>query len=135
MNVALVVVAFLVYFERKVAAHMQARQGPNRAGPIGLFQSFADLIKMLKKEDTTPAGADKWVFFLAPVVSTFAALGALAVIPFGPSYNQLGGLDIFGQNTGWTIAGDVNVGMLLILAFSSPGVYGLLMAGWGSNSK
>jgi NADH-quinone oxidoreductase subunit H len=135
MNVGLTVVAFLVYFERKVAAHMQARMGPNRAGPLGLFQSFADLIKMLKKEDTTPAGADKWVFFLAPIVSTFAALGALAVIPFGPSYKQLGGLDVLGQNIGWSIAADVNVGMLVILAFSSLGVYGLLMAGWGSNSK
>ncbi len=78
MNLALVIVAFLVYFERKVAAHMQARMGPNRCGPIGTFQSFADLIKMIKKEPTVPAGADKWVFFIAPIVSTLTSLGALA---------------------------------------------------------
>ena len=79
MNVALVIVAYLVYFERKVAAHMQARMGPNRAGPIGLFQSFADLIKMLRKENTVPADADKVVFFIAPLVSTLASVGLLAV--------------------------------------------------------
>ena len=135
LNIGLTVVAFLVYFERKVAAHMQARQGPNRAGPIGLLQSFADLIKMLKKEDTTPAGADKWVFFLAPIVSTFAALGALAFIPFGPGVGTPGYIDLFDRQTDWFIAADVNVGIIIILALSSLGVYGLLMAGWGSNSK
>ena len=75
MNVALIIVAYLVYFERKVAAHMQARMGPNRAGPIGLFQSFADLIKMLRKENTVPADSDKVVFFIAPLVSTLASVG------------------------------------------------------------
>src|SRR3989442_14480420 len=90
MNVGLVVVAYLVFFERKVAAHMQARIAPNRAGPIGMFQRFADLIKMLKKETTIPSGADKWVFFAAPIVSTFAALGSLAVQPFGPGIGQPG---------------------------------------------
>jgi NADH-quinone oxidoreductase subunit H len=134
INVALVLVAFLVYFERKVAAHMQARQGPNRAGPIGTFQSFADLIKMLRKEDTIPRGADKVVFWLAPIVSTIAAMGALTVIPFGPAANQPGYINVFGQHIDWFVA-DVSVGALLILAFSSLGVYGLIMAGWSSNSK
>jgi NADH-quinone oxidoreductase subunit H len=134
MNIALVIVAFLVYFERKVAAHMQARQGPNRAGPLGLLQSFADLLKMLTKENTIPKGADKWVFYMAPVVATFTALSALAIIPFGPASNQPGYIDLFGQHIDWFIA-DVNVGALMILALSSLGVYGIIMAGWGSNSK
>jgi NADH-quinone oxidoreductase subunit H len=134
MNVALVIVAFLVYFERKVAAHMQARIGPNRAGPVGLLQSFADLIKMIKKETTIPSGADKWVFFAAPIVSTFTALGALAVVPFGPSESQPGHIELFGQKASWYIS-DVSVGALVILAVSSLGVYGLIMAGWSSNSK
>src|SRR2546427_10267659 len=95
MNVGLVIVAFLVYFERKVAAHMQARMGPNRAGPIGLLQSFADLIKMIKKETTIPSGADKWVFFAAPIVSTFTALGALAVVPWGPAADMPGQIYLF----------------------------------------
>ncbi|MFL5735348.1 MAG: NADH-quinone oxidoreductase subunit NuoH [Chloroflexia bacterium] len=134
MNVALVVVAFLVYFERKVAAHMQARMGPNRAGPLGLLQSFADLIKMIKKETTIPSGADKWVFFAAPIVSTFAALAAMAVIPFGPSESQPGYIDLFGQKIAWFIS-DVGVSALVLLALSSLGVYGLITAGWSSNSK
>ncbi|HKP54653.1 MAG TPA: NADH-quinone oxidoreductase subunit NuoH [Chloroflexia bacterium] len=134
MNLALTIVAFLVYFERKVAAHMQARQGPNRAGPLGLLQSFADLLKMLTKENTIPKGADKWVFYLAPVVATFTSLGALAIIPFGPAANQPGYIDFFGRPTDWFVA-NVNVGALMILALSSLGVYGIIMAGWGSNSK
>ncbi len=134
MNIALVIVAFLVYFERKVAAHMQARQGPNRAGPFGLMQSFADLLKMLTKENTIPKGADKWVFYMAPVVATFTALSALSIIPFGPAANQAGYIDLFGRPIDWFIS-DVNVGALMILALSSLGVYGIIMAGWGSNSK
>ncbi len=133
VNVILVVVAFLVYLERKVAAHMQARMGPNRAGPIGLLQSFADLIKMLKKEDTIPAGADKIVFWIAPLVAVLAALGMMAVIPFGPAANQPGHIDIF-QPIDW-FASDVGVSALVVLALSSLGVYGFIMAGWSSNSK
>ena len=134
MNLSLVIVAFLVYFERKVMAHMQARLGPNRAGPLGALQSFADLLKMLLKEDTTPTKADKVVFFLAPVVSTFTSLGALAIIPFGPREGQPGYLNVFGYHMDWFIS-EVNVGAVMILALSSLGVYGLIMAGWGSNSK
>ena len=133
LNISLVIVAFLVYFERKVMARMQARIGPNRAGPGGLFQSFADLIKMIKKEDTTPKDADKIVFFLAPVVATFTALASLAVVPFGPPRGY-GGLSIFGYEIDWFIS-QVNVGAVMILALSSLGVYGIIMAGWGSNSK
>jgi NADH-quinone oxidoreductase subunit H len=124
-----VVVAYVIYGERKVGAHMQARQGPNRAGPIGLFQSFADLIKMLKKENTVPDGADKVVFYLAPVVFVFGSLAVLALIPWSP-----GEANLFGTNINWVVA-DVSVGMLVVLAFSSLGVFGVLMAGWASNSK
>lgn len=134
MNITLVVTAYVVYAERKVSARIQARQGPNRAGPLGLLQSFADLIKMLKKETTVPAGADKWVFFAAPILAPFTALGVMAVIPFGPSRDQPGHIELFGTKIDWFIA-DVGVGALLILALSSLGVYALLMAGWGSNSK
>ena len=134
VNVGMVLVAFLVYFERKVAAHMQARQGPNRAGPIGLLQSFADLLKMLVKENTVPKQADKIVFFLGPVIATIAALASLSVIPWGPGVGQPGSFELFGNPIGWPIA-EVGVGMLLILAMSSLGVYGLIMGGWGSNSK
>ncbi len=129
VNVALVVVAYVIYGERKVGAHMQARQGPNRAGPVGLLQSFADLLKMLKKEYTMPVSADRVVFLLAPVVSTLAGLGVLAVIPWSP-----GSITLFGATITYVIA-DVNVGMLLVFALSSLGVYGLVMAGWSSNSK
>jgi NADH-quinone oxidoreductase subunit H len=129
LNAGLVIVAYVIYGERKVGAHMQARQGPNRAGPIGLLQSFADLLKMLKKENTTTEGADKVVFFLAPIVSAFASLAVLVVIPWSP-----GSIRIFDVDVTWFIA-DVKVGMLVVLALSSLGVYGVMMAGWSSNSK
>ena len=134
INLSLVGVAYVIYFERKVAAAMQGRIGPNRAGPVGLLQSFADLLKMLKKEDTTPKDSDKVVFFIAPIVGVFTMLGALAVIPFGPPANLPGGIEIFGLRLNWFIS-QINVGALLILALSSLGVYGIIMAGWGSNSK
>src|SRR4029453_12250811 len=138
INLSLVGVAYVIYFERKVSAHMQARIGPNRAGPIGLLQSFADLIKMLKKENTTPKDSDKVVFFIAPIVGVFTMLGALAVIPFGPAASSPGGINInigdFHLNLNWFIS-QINVGALVILALSSLGVYGIIMAGWGSNSK
>src|SRR5215469_6454317 len=117
--VLLVSIAFLLLFDRKVWAAVQWRKGPNVVGPFGLFQSFADLLKFVFKEITIPAGADKFVFLLAPVISVTFALGAWAVIPFAP---------------GWVIA-NINVGVLYLLAISSLGVYGIIMGGWASNSK
>ncbi len=112
-------VAFSVYGDRKIWASVQLRKGPNVVGPFGLFQSFADLIKFVLKEVIIPAGADKAVFLLAPMISVVLALVAWAVVPFGP---------------GLAIA-NVNVGVLYLFAISSLGVYGIIMGGWASNSK
>ncbi|MDX3809456.1 NADH-quinone oxidoreductase subunit NuoH [Bosea thiooxidans] len=115
----LVFIAYILLADRKVWAAVQLRRGPNVVGPWGLFQSFADLIKFALKEPIIPAGANKGIFLLAPFISCLLALGAWAVIPVAE---------------GWAIA-DINVGVLYILAISSLGVYGIIMAGWASNSK
>jgi NADH-quinone oxidoreductase subunit H len=117
--ILLIVVAYVLYADRKIWAAVQIRRGPNVVGPWGLFQSFADLLKFVVKEPVIPAGANKGVFLLAPFVTTVLALAAWAVIPV---------------DAGWTIA-DINVGILYIFAISSLGVYGVIMAGWASNSK
>jgi len=117
--VLLVVVAYVLYADRKIWAAVQIRRGPNVVGPWGLFQSFADLIKFALKEPVIPSGANKGVFLLAPLVTCVLSLAAWAVIPVAG---------------GWVIA-DINVGILYIFAISSLGVYGIIMAGWASNSK
>src|SRR5438132_1513890 len=117
--VLLIVVAYVLYADRKIWAAVQIRRGPNVVGPWGLFQSFADLIMFALKEPIIPAGANKGVFLLAPLVTCVLALAAWAVIPV---------------NAEWVIA-DINVGVLYIFAISSLGVYGVIMAGWASNSK
>jgi NADH-quinone oxidoreductase subunit H len=115
----LIGVAYLTYAERKVLAAMQLRKGPNVVGPFGLFQPFADAIKMLMKETIVPTGANRLLFLFAPMLTFMLAMLAWAVIPV---------------NDGWAIA-DINVGILYLFAISSLGVYGVIIAGWASNSK
>ena len=125
----LTALAYLVWFERKVSAHIQARRGPYRVGPHGLLQPLADALKFLTKEDPTPAGADRFVYYLAPLLTMGLGICAIAVVPFGP-----GTLHIFGQSTPLVVA-DVNVGLLVIFALTSLGVYGVVLAGWSSDNK
>src|SRR6202521_3287373 len=115
----LIAIAYILLADRKIWAAVQIRRGPNVVGPFGLFQSFADLLKFVLKEPILPAGANKGVFLLAPLVSCVLALAAWAVIP---------------MNLGWVIS-DINVGVLYIFAISSLSIYGIIMAGWSSNSK
>src|SRR5881396_3655785 len=115
----LIVIAYVLYADRKIWAAVQIRRGPNVVGPWGLLQSFADLLKFVLKEPTIPAAANKGVFLLAPLVTCVLALAAWAVIPV---------------DLGWVIS-DINVGVLYIFAISSLMVYGVIMAGWASNSK
>ena len=118
---------FLIVWERKAIGRMQNRPGPNRVGPGGYFQSLADAIKLPFKEQIIPDGADRKVYFLAPVLSAVPALIALAAIPFGPQ------VSIFGEQTVLQLV-DLPVGVLVILACSSVGVYGIVLAGWSSGS-
>jgi NADH-quinone oxidoreductase subunit H len=115
----LVIVIFLIWLERKIAARFQDRLGPNRAGPYGLLQTFADMIKLITKEDVIPEKADKLTFNIAPILSVVAVLLIWAVVPFAP---------------GW-IGTDLNVGVLYIAAVGSFGILSILMAGWSSNNK
>ena len=117
--ILLIAVAYVLLADRKIWAAVQIRRGPNVVGPWGLLQSFADLLKFVLKEPVIPAGANKGVFLLAPLVTCVLALAAWAVIPV---------------DAGWVIA-NINVGILYIFAISSLGVYGVIMAGWASNSK
>ena len=119
LTVLLIVTAYVLYADRKIWAAVQLRRGPNVVGPWGLLQSFADLLKFVLKEPIIPAGANKGVFLLAPIVTAVLALAAWAVIPV---------------DAGWMIA-DINVGILYIFAISSLMVYGIIMGGWASNSK
>jgi NADH-quinone oxidoreductase subunit H len=127
--VLLTALAYLTWFERKVVAHIQSRWGPYRVGPHGLMQPLADGVKFLFKEDVTPAAADKFAYFLAPFLALSLAITSIAVIPFGPT-----GLKIFGQPTPMGIT-NLNIGLLILFAITSMGVYGVALAGWSSNSK
>ena len=112
-------VAFSTYFERKVIGRMQARIGPNRVGPLGLGQPFADVFKLLFKEVIIPAKSNRFLFIIAPMLSLVPALAAWAVIPLND----------------WYVIADINAGLLFLLALTSVGVYGVILAGWASNSK
>ena len=118
----------IVLAERRIMGFMQARLGPNRVGPKGLLQGVADLVKLVTKEDITPARAEKAVHFLAPVLAVIPALTALAVIPFGPAI-RIGRV----RTPLWVT--DVNIGLLFLLAITSIGVYGIILGGWASNNK
>ena len=123
--------AVMVYAERKVAAYLQQRLGPNRVGPAGLLQPIADVVKLLFKEELRPAAADPLLFGLAPIIAATAAFAAFAVVPFGGSTTLLG---LLTQPLPLHVA-DVNVGVLVVFAITSMGVYGIVLAGWSSNSK
>ncbi|MCB1584089.1 MAG: NADH-quinone oxidoreductase subunit NuoH [Marinicella sp.] len=112
-------VAYLTYFERKVIAFMHVRMGPNRVGPRGLLQPFADVLKLLTKEIIFPKNANKFLFLIAPIITLATAFAAWAVVPF---------------DDGWVLA-DINAGLVYVLAMTSLGVYGVIIAGWASNSK
>jgi len=119
IGVTMLHVMYATYFERKAIGHMQIRLGPMRVGPHGILQPLADMLKLFFKEDIIPKDADKPVFWVSPIIPVFATLSSLAVIPFFEGF----------------VIADINIGLLYILAMSSLGAYGIVMAGWSSNSK
>jgi NADH-quinone oxidoreductase subunit H len=121
-------VSYLTYFERKISAWAQNRLGPNRVGWFGLMQPFADVLKLLLKEDIVPTNSNKRIHALAPMIALFVAFSTYAVIPIGPD------IILFGLNIPLVVA-DVNIGILYVLALSSIGVYAITLAGWSSGSK
>jgi len=127
--IVLTVNAYLTWFERKVVAHIQSRWGPHRVGPHGLLQPAADGLKFLFKEDPTPLGVDKFVYYLAPFLALALSLTALAVIPFGPDP-----IVLFGQKIYLWIT-NPDIGLLILFAITALSVYGVALAGWASNSK
>jgi NADH-quinone oxidoreductase subunit H len=129
--IVLTVNAYLTWFERKMVAHIQSRWGPHRVGPHGLLQPLADGAKFLLKEDPTPAGVDKFVYYLAPLLALTLALTSLAVIPFGPDPIRVFGHDVYLSIT----PPDLNIGLLVLFAITALSVYGVALAGWSSNSK
>jgi NADH-quinone oxidoreductase subunit H len=124
----LVTAGWLVYGERRLLGWIQIRLGPNRAGPLGLLQPVADILKLLTKEDLIPAGADRVIFLYAPAVVSVTALLIFAVVPFGSTWT------LWGKKIPLVIS-DINVGLLYVFALSSLGVYGVALGGWASNSK
>ena len=128
VNLVLVTFAYLTLIERKVMGRMQLRYGPNRAGPFGLLQPIADLVKLVRKEAFSPSSAIEIPYILAPIISAFTAIAAFAVIPFGPGWTV----------NGWQINGEVanvSIGLLLVFALGSIGIYGFIVGGWASESK
>jgi NADH-quinone oxidoreductase subunit H len=128
VNVVLVLFAYLTLIERKVMGRMQLRYGPNRAGPFGLLQPIADLVKLVRKEAFAPSSAIEIPYILAPIISAFTAIAAFSVIPWGPGWTV----------HGWRINGEianVSIGLLLIFALGSIGIYGFIVGGWASESK
>jgi NADH-quinone oxidoreductase subunit H len=123
--------AVLVYMERKVAAVIQQRYGPYLVGPKGMLQPLADIIKLIMKEELRPKAADTFLFYLAPIISATAAFAAFAVVPFGAPTTFFGLL----KEPVQLVPADVNVGLLVIFAITAMGVYGIVLAGWSSNSK
>jgi NADH-quinone oxidoreductase subunit H len=128
LNATLVAVTYMVLLERKVIAWAQSRLGPMRVGPYGILQPIADAVKLMIKEDITPVRADKWVFTAAPIIAMVPALIVYAVIPFGDKAT------LFGREITLYIT-DINVGLLYIVSVASVGVYGIILAGYASNSK
>jgi NADH-quinone oxidoreductase subunit H len=128
VNLLLVTFAYLTLIERKVLGRMQLRYGPNRAGPYGLLQPFADLVKLVRKEAFAPSSAIGVPYIIAPIVSAFTALAAFSVIPFGPGWT-IGGTYINGE------VANVSIGLLLVFALGSVGIYGFIVGGWASESK
>jgi len=131
MGIVIVTIATMTYFERKVLGWMQDRMGPMEVGPYGILQPVADGIKLFFKEDITPAGANKAMFALAPMLTMVVSLIGFAVIPFGPNIT----MDIFGITVKPFVVADINIGILYILAIASIGAYGIILGGWSSNSK
>jgi NADH-quinone oxidoreductase subunit H len=120
--------AYTLLWERKLIGRFQARYGPNRAGPVGYLQPLADVVKLIFKEDFVPRGANRWLFQIAPMISVFAAVAAVAVIPFGDP------VEISGHTVN-LVGADLNVGVLFLFALSGLGFYGLILGGWASGNK
>ena len=128
INLVMATFAYLTLAERKVMGRMQLRYGPNRAGPYGLLQPIADLLKLLYKESFQPKAAIDWLYILGPFLAAFTALTTFSVIPFGPGW-EISGVYVPGQ------VADINIALILIFAIGSVGIYGFIVGGWSSDSK